>query len=129
MPQIYVSNRHPQSTPGPPVHQFVHKFSGHVDYVRNLVYDPRNLNRHAPQILDRLHHIQSFQFEGNILGSWSDLDPRLRESFSRIIHSVTQLDISFVQDFPINIFIPCINLIELTLDLSDRMVDNTHPRT
>ena len=98
-----------------------------ADYVRNLVYsqlsDLQHLDCHVSQILDKFHRIQSFHFEGGDL-IWSELDPRLRESISRIIHSVTRLNIQWVQDFPISIFIPCINLVELKLKLFDCMVDD-----
>ena len=101
-----------------------------VDYVRNLVY------LHAPDslriigdldcttFLYKFYRIQSLELTGNVTVKWSKLKPRLQESLSRIIHSVTQLNISKIDEFPISIFIPCINLIELELDLIDSMVDD-----
>ena len=46
------------------------------------------------------------------------------ESLLCIIHAATQLDISCITNFPISIFIPCINLIELTLDFIEPVIDD-----
>ena len=74
-------------------------------------------------VLDKIHRIQSFQLQGNLYGSWSELDPRLRKSLLRIIQSVTQSIISWIKIL-ISIFIPCINLIELNLDSIESIVDD-----
>ena len=101
-----------------------------VDYVRNLVYLPqhsRNMDNLDCHVLDKFHRIQSFQLNCDgfsLHASWSELGPRLRESLSRIIHSVTQLVISYIKNFPISIFIPCINLIELKLNATQCIVDD-----
>ena len=89
------------------------------DYVRNLTYyleTPDLFLESVPRTLDKLHRIQSFQFIGDRRTDWSALHPDLRESLSHIIHSVTHLDITFIKALPIDIFIPCRNLINLKLD-------------
>ena len=99
-----------------------------VDYVQNLVYvQPtcmNDLDCFVPPILDKFHRIHYFELSGNLDMDWSKLGPRLRESLSRIIHSATQLNICSIANFPISIFIPCINLIELTLYFKEPIVDD-----
>ena len=87
-----------------------------ADYVRNLVYGievPDFKDESVPRILDKLHQIQSFRFAAHSCINWGALRPDLQESLSRMIHTMTHLDITFI---PIDIFIPCISLINLRLD-------------
>ena len=102
-------------------------------YVRNLIYTMETADfedESVPRILDKLHRIQNF-----VLGrseskyvNWSTLRPDLRGSLSRIIHSATHLDISRIEAFPINIFTPCVNLIDLRLSLVDGIMDGDEHR-
>jgi hypothetical protein len=90
-----------------------------ADYVQNLVYRlelPDFTDEDVPRILEKFHRIQSFRFIGGD-ADWRALYPTLRESLSHIIHlrSLTCLEISYLKNFPINTFIPCINLTDLTL--------------
>ena len=91
---------------------------GVADYVRNLEYqisDPDVEDEDVPRILRKLHRIQSFELIGD--GDWHILQPALQQSLSYIISlpSITRLEISSFEVFPINIFIPCINLTDLTI--------------
>jgi hypothetical protein len=90
-----------------------------ADYVQNLAYQPEIPDfedDHAPRILERLHRVQFLQLIGLDM-VWNTLRPRFREYLSNIIQSpsVTRLEISYVKNFPITTFIPCINLLHLTL--------------
>ena len=90
-----------------------------ADYVQNLVYQlelPDFTDEDVPPVLEKFHRIQSFRFIGGD-ADWRALYPTLRESLSHIIHlrSVTRLEVSYLKNFPINTFIPCINLTDLTL--------------
>lgn len=92
---------------------------GIADYVQNLAYQPENPDFEdddVPRILERLHRVQSLQVIGLDV-VWDTLLPRFREYLSNIIQSpsVTRLEISYVKNFPITTFIPCINLLHLTL--------------
>ena len=92
-------------------------------YVRNLMYKMETADfedESVPRILDKLE-IQHFALggAGGQYVDWSILRPDLRKSLSRIIHSATHLDIFRIEALPINIFTPCINLIDLRLALID----------
>ena len=92
-----------------------------ANYVRNLVYRmeiPDLKDESVSRILDKLHRIYYFELtssKGQYV-NWSALRPSLRESLSHIIHSAIHLNISFIEAFSIDIFIPCISLIYLRLD-------------
>jgi hypothetical protein len=91
---------------------------GVADYVRNLEYrinHPDFEDEAVPRTLGKLHRIQSFQLIGSV--DWHILRPALQQSLSYIISlpSITRLEISSFRVFPINIFIPCINLTDLTI--------------
>ena len=91
---------------------------GVADYVQNLEYQISTLDfedEAVPRILGKLHRIQSFQLIGNV--DWHILQPALQQVLSYIISlpSITRLEISSFRVFPINIFIPCINLTDLTI--------------
>ena len=91
-------------------------------YVRNLMYRMETADfedESVPRILDKLHRIEYFVLTGagNQYIDWSTLRPDLGKSLSRIIYSAKHLDISRIEALPINIFTPCINLINLRLGL------------
>jgi hypothetical protein len=88
---------------------------GVADYVQYQISTPDFEDEAVPRILGKLHRIQSFQLIGN--GDWHILQPALQQSLSYIISlpSITRLEISSFRVFPINIFIPCINLTDLTI--------------
>jgi len=90
-----------------------------ADYVRNLTYrteTPDYEDDDVPRILKKLRRVQFFRLLGVDL-NWNTLRPPFRESLSNIIQSrfMTRLEISSLKNFPITIFIPCTNLIDLTL--------------
>lgn len=92
---------------------------GIADYVQNLVYQPDIPDFEdddVPRILERLHRVQSLRLIG-VGVVWDTLRPRFRECLSNVIQSpsVTRLEISNVVNLPITTFIPCINLLHLTL--------------
>ena len=90
---------------------------GVADYVQNLKYQVTFLDfedEAVPRTLGKLHRIQSFHLIGS---DWHLLQPALQQSLSYIISlpSITRLEIYGFRLFPINMFIPGINLIDLTL--------------
>ena len=102
---------------------------GVADYVQNLEYQistPDFEDEAVPRILRKFHRIRSFQLIGN--GDWHILQPALQQSLSYIISlpSITRLEISSFRVFPINIFIPCINLTDLTIiSIESAVMDNS----
>jgi hypothetical protein len=89
-----------------------------ADYVQNLTYQteiPDFEDDDVPRILEKLRRVQFFRLVG-VDVNWNTLRPPFRESLSHIIQSrsVTRLEISNLENFPITIFIPCTNLIDLT---------------
>jgi len=103
---------------------------GIADYVRNLVYQaeiPDFEDDDVARVLERLHRVQFLQLIG-VGVVWDTLRPRFRESLSNIIQSrsVIRLEISQVINFPITTFIPCINLLDLTLNELQGAVVESH---
>ncbi|EDR16144.1 uncharacterized protein LACBIDRAFT_301925 [Laccaria bicolor S238N-H82] len=95
---------------------------GISDLVRNLVFhicSPDSEDDDVPRVLGRLHHLQSFQLGVGdpITVKWNALRQPFRDALIRLIQlpSVSRLDISYIYDFPITVFFPCMNLADLTL--------------
>ena len=102
---------------------------GVADYVQNLEYQisVRDFEDEAvPRILRKFRWIRSFQLIGFV--EWHVLQPALQQSLSYIISlpSIKRLQISNFRVFPINIFIPCINLTDLTMiSVESAVMDNS----
>jgi hypothetical protein len=76
---------------------------GIANYVQNLVYQteiPDFEDDDVPQILERLHRVQSFRLLG-VDVDWNTLRPPFRQSLSNIIQSrsVTCLEIQKFPDY------------------------------
>ncbi|EDR03617.1 uncharacterized protein LACBIDRAFT_306978 [Laccaria bicolor S238N-H82] len=95
---------------------------GISDLVRNFVFrmcSPDLEDDEVPWVLGRLHHLQSFELG---IGDpttieWNALRQPLRDVLLRLIQlpSLSRLRISYIYDFPITVFFPCMNLADLTL--------------
>ena len=106
---------------------------GVADYVRNLIYyinTPDFEDEAVPRTLRKFHRIQYFRLTGHVdSANWHNFQPAFQQSLSYIISlpSITSLEICSFRVFPINIFIPCINLTELILDeiIESAVMDNS----
>jgi hypothetical protein len=73
----------------------------------------------VPLVLRRLQHLQSFELGigERMMAGWNEFHQPFREALLRLIQSpsVSRLEISHINDFPISVFGSCMNLADLTL--------------
>jgi len=101
----------------PTISKYVHTVTYYIDTLDFF-------NNDVPRVLERLHHVRSFNMGMNTNTDWKRVPPRLGDTLLHIVQSrfITCLEIS-VPHFPITASLACVNLTDLSVSLID--IDST----